>query len=91
MITFSVTIDEESNKELFLQLMKELKFVISVKPYACEVGLNTLELTLPGRYATDKELEDLMILAEEGDTYKPDQSKKENRTRFESWQEKKRK
>jgi len=89
MVTFSVTIDEESNKELFLQMMKELKCVISVKPSSGEEGLNALELSLPGRYATDKELEDMMILAEEGKTYKPDQSKEENKQRFESWQKKK--
>lgn len=91
MVTFSVTIDEESNKELFLQMMKELKFVISVEPYSSKVGLNTLELSLPGRYATDQELEDLMILAEEGEAYKTNQSKELNDKRFESWQGKKHK
>ena len=89
MVTFSVTIDEESNKELFLRMMKELKFVISVKPSSGEDKLNALELSLPGRYASDKELEDLMILAEEGEAYKPEQSKKENEQRFETWQKKK--
>ena len=72
-------------------MMKELKFVISVKPSSEEVELNVLELSLPGRYASDKELEDLMILAEEGEAYKSEQSKEENDQRFESWQKKKRK
>ena len=88
MVTFSVTIDEESHKDLFLRIMEELKFVVSVIPEKNSYSLNALELIIPGKDITDKELDDLMVLAEKEETYLEHQSQKTNTQRFKQWQEK---
>ena len=88
MVTFSVTIDEESHKELFLRLMEELKFVVSVRPEKKSAKLNVLELVLPGKGITDKGLEELIVLAESEETYEHQQSKKANTQLLKKWQEK---
>ncbi|MEI6175048.1 MAG: hypothetical protein WCR01_14985 [Bacteroidota bacterium] len=88
MVTFSVTIDEESHKDLFLHIMEELKFVVSVIPQVNSGVLNALDFSMSGREASDKELEELMILAEKEETYLQPQSKKINKQRFKQWQEK---
>jgi hypothetical protein len=78
MVTFSVTIDEESHKDLFLRIMEELKFVVSVTPEGNAAPMKTFDFALPGREATDEELERLMVLAEKSETYTPQKSQELN-------------
>jgi hypothetical protein len=88
MVTFSVTIDEESHKDLFLRIMEELKFVVSVTPEGNTAPMKTFDFALPGREATDEELERLMVIAEKSETYTPQKSKELNERRFNQWQKK---
>ena len=88
MVTFSVTIDEESHKDLFLRIMEELNFVVSVKTENNSDQLNALDFVISGRNATDKELEGLMVISEKEESYPQQLSKKINKERFKQWQDK---
>ena len=48
MLTYSVTIDDASNSDIFLKLMNELKFVVKVKPEIESAAIAALDLALPG-------------------------------------------
>jgi hypothetical protein len=85
MVTFNVTIDEESHSDLFLRLMEELKFVVSVKTENNETELIASEFARPGRLATDKEIEQLMMIADESEPYTAHKSKKAIKQQFDQW------
>ena len=86
MVTFSVTIDEESHKDLFLRIMEELKFVVSVTLEGNTAPLNAFDFAISGREATDEDLERLMVLAEKSETYTSQKSKELNERQFNQWQ-----
>jgi hypothetical protein len=85
MITFNVTIDGESNSDLFLRMMEELKFVVSVVPDETGNGLDPVDFALPGRPGTDEEFERLMVISEESETYSAQKSKKINKQKLGKW------
>jgi hypothetical protein len=85
MVTFNVTIDEESHSDLFLRLMEELKFVVSVKTENSEAELIASDFARSGRLATDKEIEQLMMIADESEPYTASKSKKVIKQQFDQW------
>ena len=87
MVTFSVTIDEESNQDLFLRIMEELKFVKSVSPVPNPDKMNPVDFVMPGSVVTDMQLEDLMLIAEKENTYDIKASKKISKRRIKQWHE----
>ncbi|OFX45838.1 MAG: hypothetical protein A2046_09170 [Bacteroidetes bacterium GWA2_30_7] len=61
MQTFSVTINNDANAKLFLNLMKQLKFVKAVTVENTVDKLSDEDWIKPGRPATDEELEQLCV------------------------------
>ncbi|OFX23125.1 MAG: hypothetical protein A2033_02205 [Bacteroidetes bacterium GWA2_31_9] len=61
MQTFSVTINNDANAKLFLNLMKQLKFVKAITVETKVDKLRDDDWIKPGRPATDEELEQLCI------------------------------
>lgn len=61
MQTYSVTINNDANAKLFLNLMKQLKFVKAVTVETTVDKLSDEDWIKPGRPATDEELEQLCI------------------------------
>ncbi len=88
MLTYSVTIDNASNSDIFLKLMNELKFVVEVKPTIESVAVTGLDLALPGEPAKDEVLKSLIELAEKSGTIPSKNSQKKNLQRFNSWHRK---
>jgi hypothetical protein len=68
MLTYSVTIDDASNSDIFLKLMNELKFVVKVKPEIESAEISALDLAMPGEPAKDEVLEALIEMAEKSGT-----------------------
>ena len=88
MVTFSVTIDEEAHSDLFIQMMEELKFVVSVAPATSLNKFNPIEYALQGPTATEEELGQMIVLSEDSETYTPQKSRKLNKQRFDQWPKK---
>ena len=86
MLTYSVTIDNASNSDIFLKLMNELKFVVKVKPEFESAEITALDLAMPGEPAKDEVLEALIEMAEQSGTIPSKNSQKKNLQRFHSWQ-----
>ena len=89
MLTYSVTIDNASNSDIFLKLMNELKFVVKVKPEFESAEITALDLAMPGEPAKDEVLEALIEMAEQSGTIPSKNSQKKNLQRFNSWQHRK--
>jgi hypothetical protein len=89
MLTYSVTIDNASNSDIFLKLMNELKFVVTVKPEIESAAIAALDLALPGEPANDEVLEALIEMAEKSGLIPSKNSQKKNLQRFNSWQHRK--
>ena len=78
---------QDKHAALFLELMKELKFVKSVQP----VTMSDDDWVKPGRMATDEELEKYSLQAEEGPFIAAEEAKAATYGRISQWKKKNRK
>ena len=85
MVTFNVTIDEVSNQDLFLRIMKELKFVVSVKVENKSAFPELNELVSAGNKVEDHTLESIFASGRDSGNFTLEQSKTINNQRFNEW------
>lgn len=85
METLIVQIDNRTNAKQFLNFIKNLGYIKSVKLEKFVMPLNSSDLIKPGRPVTDEELEQLALEAEQGENIPSDISKNGNLKKFAKW------
>ncbi|NCO55918.1 MAG: hypothetical protein COS14_09335 [Bacteroidetes bacterium CG02_land_8_20_14_3_00_31_25] len=85
METLIVQVDSLSNAKQFLNFIKNLVYIKSVKIEKCKKPLDASDWINPGRPSTDAELEQLALDAEQGEVIPAEISKAGNLKKFAKW------